>query len=51
MLELLDDTGYYKLVNYKGSSIGSNVQIENDVALEIDDTSKPHIKKEDIDRD
>lgn len=51
MLEQNDDTGYYKLVNYTGSSIGTNVQIENDVALEVIETAKPHIKKEEIKRD
>ena len=45
MLEQKDDNGYIKRVELTGSTVGSNVKLENDVWLEIREKSKPHMEK------
>lgn len=50
MLEQKDDNGYIKRVEKTGSTIGSNVTLENDVWLDIHEKSKPHIEKKEPER-
>lgn len=45
MLEQKDDNGYIKCVEKTGSTVGSNVMLENDVWLEVREKAKPHIEK------
>lgn len=50
MLEQNDDNGYIKRVEKTGSTVGSNVTLENDVWLEVREKTKPHIEKKEPDR-
>lgn len=50
MLEQKDDNGYIKRVEKTGSTVGSNVTLENVVWLEVREKSKPHMEKKEPDR-
>lgn len=45
MLEQKDDNGYIKRVEKTGSTVGSNVTLDNDVWLEIREKSKLRMEK------